>query len=257
MPFLIFQENVFTIAPLYCYNDIMKNYEYLIFDADHTVIDFDLDERRAFRAAFRAAGVDFTEEMVERAWAYSAKNWVDLGLCDVHLPSLRAQFHAKYFDHVHDIIQFIDEQFHLNGNQLQAREAFDATLELSAHYVDGADKLLQELSQEYKVCIATNGLSEMQHGRLREIKPFLSGLFISEEMGFVKPDPKFFEYILDKTGANREHCLMVGDSLSSDIAGANAVGMDCLWFNPKGAPLWGEYKIEGMITRLSEVKKFI
>ena len=31
-------------------------YDYLIFDADHTVIDFDADERRAFRAAFAAAG---------------------------------------------------------------------------------------------------------------------------------------------------------------------------------------------------------
>ena len=35
----------------------MPQYDYLIFDADHTIIDFDRDEKRAFRAAFGAADV--------------------------------------------------------------------------------------------------------------------------------------------------------------------------------------------------------
>ena len=39
----------------------MPAYDYIIFDADHTVIDFDADERRAFRAAFRAARKHSTE----------------------------------------------------------------------------------------------------------------------------------------------------------------------------------------------------
>ena len=58
-------------------------YDYLIFDADHTVIDFDLDEKRAFRAAFRAAGVSCSEDMIEDCWRFSAKklgrSWPDGG----------------------------------------------------------------------------------------------------------------------------------------------------------------------------------
>ena len=41
-----------------------------------------------------------------------------------------------------------------------------------------------------------------------------------------------FEKMLEKLQAKKEECLMIGDSLSSDIAGAHAVGMDACWFNP-------------------------
>ena len=35
-------------------------------------------------------------------------------------------------------------------------------------------------------------------------------------------------------GITRENCLLVGDSLSSDIRGANNYGLPCCWYNPKG-----------------------
>ena len=54
--------------------ELPKQYDYLIFDADHTLIDFDADERRAFRAAFAAAGMQASDAMVEACWAFSARN---------------------------------------------------------------------------------------------------------------------------------------------------------------------------------------
>ncbi len=236
---------------------MMKKYDLIIFDADHTVIDFDEDERRAFRATFACAGVEPTEEMIEHCWAYSAQNWHDLGLNDVHLPSVQAKYHQTYYEHVRLLVDYLDKKYGLNGQTALAREVFDGTLSQSAHYIQNADELIKQLSKEYRVCIATNGLSEMQHGRLQAVKPYLSGLFISEEMGVIKPNRDFFEYILAKTGVERTRCLMVGDSLSSDIAGANAAEIACVWFNRRGLPLPEEYRVDGTITRLVELKNFL
>ncbi len=235
----------------------MKKYDLLIFDADHTVIDFDEDERRAFRATFACASVLATDEMIEHCWEYSAQNWQDLGLNDVHLSTVQEKYHQTYYEHVRLLVDYIDKKYGLNGKTELARKVFDDTLSQSAHYIQNADLLLQELSKEYRVCIATNGLSKMQHGRLQKIKPFLSGLFISEEMGTIKPNRDFFEQILNRTGAARERCLMIGDSLSSDVAGANGAKIACVWFNRRGARSASGYQIVGEIARLEELKKFL
>ena len=143
-----------------------KQYEYLIFDADHTVIDFDADERRAFRAAFAAAGMDASADMVEACWAFSAQNWAQLGLNDVHLPELRARYHELYHTHVREIIHYMDTMYALGTRKGAAEAAFSDTLAMAAHPVAGAAETLTALAHKYRLCIATNGLAAMQAGRL-------------------------------------------------------------------------------------------
>lgn len=61
---------------------------------------------------------------------------------------------------------------------------------------------------------------------------FFDELYISEEVGFEKPDVRFFETIFTKeTIKNLDEVLMIGDSLTSDIRGANRVGIDSIWLN--------------------------
>ena len=98
----------------------MPQYDYLIFDADHTIIDFDRDEKRAFRAAFGAADVACTEDMIEDCWRFSAKNWADLGLLNVHLPELRALYHDLYHEHVRGIADYMERTFSLGQRSAAA-----------------------------------------------------------------------------------------------------------------------------------------
>jgi putative hydrolase of the HAD superfamily len=53
----------------------------------------------------------------------------------------------------------------------------------------------------------------------------VDGFWVSDEMGYRKPDPWAFLPALQVVGASAEDCLFVGDSLEADIAGANAAGM--------------------------------
>ena len=99
---------------------------------------------------------------------------------------------------------------------------------------EGAVELLKKLHREYVICIATNAVSSIQRPRLVTLAEWIDHVYISEEVGFVKPMPQFFARILEDLGVTADECLMVGDSLSSDVAGANNSGIDSCWLNRKG-----------------------
>ena len=46
---------------------------------------------------------------------------------------------------------------------------------------------------------------------------------------------------------------MIGDSLRSDIAGANAVGMDCIWFDRRGEGFPEGVHVRAVIHDLREL----
>jgi len=68
------------------------------------------------------------------------------------------------------------------------------------------------------------------------VKPYIAGLVISEEIGSAKPDPKMLFMGMEQAGVTDvRRALMLGDSLSSDIAAAANADVDACWYNPKGA----------------------
>ena len=78
----------------------------------------------------------------------------------------------------------------------------------------------------------------VQTRRLAEsgVMNFMEDVFISEKMGCEKPNARIFDAALRALGVeNREHVLMVGDSLASDIQGGSNAGLDTCWYNPNHA----------------------
>ena len=59
-------------------------------------------------------------------------------------------------------------------------------------------------------------------------------LYISEDMGVNKPEKEFYDICLEGIGEPKETCIMVGDSLSSDMLGAKNAGLASVWFMPSG-----------------------
>ena len=232
----------------------MAAYDCIIFDADHTILDFDADERRAFTAGLSAAGMEPTEETVEAWWRFSAQNWVSLGLHNVHLPRVRADYHALYRTHVRVIFDRIAQTYRLGAALRQTAErVFLEELSRASCPVEDAPRVIRALAARYRLCVATNGLCAMQPGRLAPFADRFERIFISEEIGAVKPDPAFFRAMTAELGVSARRCLMVGDSLASDVAGANAVGMDCIWFNRRGEPLPSGYRVRAEIARLADL----
>ncbi len=86
------------------------------------------------------------------------------------------------------------------------------------------------------------------------IASYISGAFISEEAGASKPSAAYFDYVFSHIdGITRDNCLLVGDSLSSDIRGANNAGIPCCWYNPKKAARPGDLRIDYEIRDLRQL----
>ena len=212
-----------------------RKYRYIIFDADDTLVDYEKDSLRAFRAALRAIGREDDEKLLKICIDFDYGNWDKVGLSDVHLPTVQAAFHDLYRGHVRDIFAYADKMCGLGGKAAEAERIFLQEFSMPGIEVEGAREVVCELvARGYRVYAATNGLSSLQRSRLKEFP--INGIFISEEIGAIKPTYAFFKHVLDCLKARPSECLMVGDSLASDIEGARRAGIDCVGLSRRNAP---------------------
>ncbi len=209
-------------------------FQCLIFDADHTLLDYKADERGAFLRLFSSLSVTLDNRQIERLHFLSEHTWSQAGLSDVASDYIQRKYHDLYRSHLHILFPKIFEELGVNADVGVVSERFLKELEQSGTPIKGAEETLAFLQKRYRLFIATNGLSAIQRGRLAVFGERFEKLFISEEMGVIKPQKEFFDQILKETGAKKETCLMIGDSLSSDIAGAKKSGLAAWWYNPTG-----------------------
>ena len=106
----------------------------------------------------------------------------------------------------------------------------------AGYLLDGAREFVDGLKRRGRVWIVTNGTPAAQYGRLDAagLHGCFDGVFVSDEVGFAKPDRRFFDAALARIGVPKEQCIVIGDSLSSDVAGANNAGIECIWYAPSG-----------------------
>lgn len=109
-------------------------------------------------------------------------------------------------------------------------------ISLQGQSFPGAEDLLARLKKAgYQLYGATNGVTAIQEGRLAHstIAPYFKEVFISEQLHTQKPEPAFFDKVGQLIpGFSKEETLMIGDSLTADIAGGNAAGIATVWYNP-------------------------
>ena len=108
-------------------------------------------------------------------------------------------------------------------------------ISLQGQSFPGAEDLLARLEKAgYQLYGATNGVTAIQEGRLAHstIASYFKEVFISEQLQTQKPDPDFFERVGQRIpGFSKDQTLMIGDSLSADIAGGHAAGIATVWYN--------------------------
>ena len=199
-------------------------YKFLFFDLDHTLLDFD--------AAEDIALTQLLEEEVEDIQAYkdyyvpmNKALWKDLEQKKITKAELINTRFAKLFAH-----------FGIEKDGAYLAEHYQFFLSKQGQTFPGVEDLLKTLiHQGYELYAATNGITFIQTGRLEQsgISPFFKEIFISEQLHTQKPDAAFYE----KIGAripnfDKNHALMIGDSLSADIQGGNNAGIDTIWYNP-------------------------
>ena len=128
-------------------------------------------------------------------------------------------------------------------------------------WVPGAAESIQELSVKYPCYIATNAGMSDGEAVLKGLKrvgadKYFSGVFCSADIGFEKPDKRFFSAIIQKLGYHPEELVMIGDNYQKDIEGAKLSGIRTIFLNHSGTD--GSYpRADSMIYHMNELTSAI
>lgn len=221
----------------------------VLLDIDNTLLSFDGYVKEALQSGFAHFGLPAYEPyMFDIFELENSKLWRLLEMGKLDFETLKKIRFVNVFKAL---------GFECDGPAFE--EYFRASLYDSAILMPHVEETLEFLKEEgYVLAVASNGPYEQQVHRLQiaKIQNCFSQYFISEKIGYSKPSKEFFDYCLQHLeGISADQCLMVGDSLSSDICGgANAGMVTC--FVGEAHTIEADYCISDL-SKLKEVLKKI
>ena len=201
------------------------SYKFLLFDLDHTLLDFDAAEDIALTQLLEEEGVEDIQNYKDYYVPMNKALWKDLEQKKITKDALINTRFEKLFAH-----------FGIEKDGSYLAERYQFFLSKQGQTYLGVEDLLKNLiKQDYELYAATNGITGIQTGRLAQsgLTPYFNQVFISEQLQTQKPDALFYEKIGQQIeGFSKEKTLMIGDSLTADIQGGNNAGIDTIWYNP-------------------------
>ena len=224
----------------------MAKYYCVLFDADNTLLNFDAAENKALAETQVNYGIEPDAETVQTYREINSELWKQLEKGQIRREKLMSERFTRF-------LKAIDAA----GNGAEMNRFYLEQLSthpdlMSANVLD----VLKELSEVATLAIVTNGFDRVQSRRVQEsgLLNYIEDVFVSEKLDSEKPNRKIFDAALRSLGVeNREHVLMVGDSLSSDIQGGINAGLDTCWFNPNHAENPGKVCPTYEISNLEEL----
>jgi putative hydrolase of the HAD superfamily len=122
----------------------------------------------------------------------------------------------------------------------------------------GALALLHALRERgCGLALVTNGFSETHRDKivLLELEGAFDEIFIADEVGMLKPDPRIFLLACERLGVRPEAAAMVGDRYERDVRGGAAAGLFTVWLNVRGESLPSAGpRPDAIVTRLEDVE---
>lgn len=234
---------------------MIKNYQHILFDLDHTLWDFDKNSKEALEELYfkkvetqklRENTLGNFDTFYKVYYQYNDKYWELYRKGKVDKQTVR---NNRFFDTLKDFsIPDMDLAIFLADEYLKISP-------YKTNLVPGTIELLNYLKDKYDMHIITNGFNEVQYIKLKhsKLENYFDKIITSEEAGVNKPDPQIFDFSLQKIKTKNQHCIMVGDSFTSDIMGARNAGIDQIFFKDKR--YFPNEKIEEDATfKVSELK---
>ncbi|MDO4316259.1 MAG: YjjG family noncanonical pyrimidine nucleotidase [Oscillospiraceae bacterium] len=222
------------------------NYPYLLFDADDTLFDFPKASARAFSIMCGANDIPDTLEVYRQYHEINEVLWAAFDRGEV----------TKEFVTLERYVRFI-RALGLERDPAQCNRDYLTALGQSVFPLPHAGELCRTLTERgHRLYLVTNAVASVQRSRLKicAFGGLFTDAFISEEAGASKPSKAYYDYVRARVpDITPENALVIGDSLTTDIQGANNAGLPCCWFNPKGKPRQEGLRIDYEIADLREL----
>lgn len=220
--------------------------KFLLLDLDDTILDFKKAEHIAVRQAIAQAGVEPTDEICKRYSQINQMHWQMLERGEISREEVLVNRFGVLFEEL--------------GHPVQAEcvaRNYEHLLGQEHYYLSDAEKTVKkELFGKHRMFLASNGTASVQDSRLKgaDLYPYFEKVFISEEIGYNKPSREYFDTCFAQIpDFDPEACLMVGDSLTSDILGGINAGIKTCWVNPAHNPAPEQIRPDYEIERLADL----
>lgn len=195
----------------------MGKIQAVLFDLDDTLIQYERSPAEVLQASFKILERDplfSVEEYYARFDEFAKK-------CD-SMAELRSECFATLAAE-----SGFERQL---GRDLA--ETFDTERDqTNVELIPSVERILRDLSREYKLGIVTNGAQDAQQQKIDavDLDRWIDTTVIAGREVPPKPAPEPFERAIQSLGTTATATVHVGDSLNTDIAGATAVGIDSVW----------------------------
>ena len=206
-------------------------YTTLLFDLDHTLIDGDASEAAAFDYTLRRAGADDPADYLDPYMEINTALWAAVERGDITPNDVRSERFTQ-------LIAATD----LEADPEAMGDDFVYGMGANGELYPGTIETLDALAQVATLALVTNGIGEVQRARLArlDLDKYFDAIIISGEVGVAKPGPEIYDLTFEQLGyPDRASTLMIGDSLSSDMAGGINYGIATCWYAANSRPAPG------------------
>ena len=192
----------------------------VLWDIDGTLLNFKRAQYVALYKCFAYFDEHLDDGMVEVYDRINHSYWLMLEKGEISKSELLVKRFVVFF-----------RKYGINIDPEEFNEMYQVELGNTYVFNDHGYETVKELKNRGIIQFAvTNGTKVAQNGKLRGsgLDKLLDEIFISEDIGYEKPDKRFFEPVISKLneyGIDKEECVIVGDSESSDIQGGINAGI--------------------------------
>ncbi len=231
----------------------MNNIKHIFFDLDNTLWDFRKNAQLALAELYKKYEVEkrygFTFDEFHPYYHESNEGlWALIRDKKITKEELRARRFKDAFDNLgiqdDELAKIFEEEY----------------METITNYnevVDGAMELLAYLKPKYSLHIITNGFIEVSKRKIEtsDLHGYFETVTYADEIKILKPDPRIFTLAMEKSGAEKNESIYIGDDWIADALGAKEFGMDSIFFDR----LDDNFSVENIptIKHLDEVRTYL
>lgn len=220
----------------------------ILWDVDGTLLDFKAAEYAAIKSLFKVFKLgECTDRMVARYSVINDSFWKRLERNEISKRQVLVGRFEQFFGEYG-----IDTELAPAFNEQYQQSLGDTIV-----YRDDSLQIVKDLRSRVKQYVVSNGTIAAQTKKLQRsgLGLLMDGAFLSEEIGFEKPNIGFFQEVFRQIGpSDLSSVLIVGDSLTSDMQGGINAGIRTCWYNPDGLPAPRDKKPDFVISNLHQVR---
>ena len=223
--------------------------EFLFLDLDDTILDFHKAERIALSKTISQFGLEPNEEVLHRYHLINKAHWEMLERGELTRAEVLTQRFGVLF-----------AEYGLDVDVQVCAKTYERNLSIGHYFLPGAEEAGDRLSKKYRLFLASNGTAVVQKGRMTSanLYRFFEKVFVSQEIGHNKPSKAYFDACFAQIpGFEPAKAMIVGDSLTSDIAGGINAGIRTCWVNPQHLPCPDHIHPDHEIEYLSQLEALL